>query len=117
MPSSRGQQPTPSSSLINNATSTSSSSSANNWRLTVTPQISGNASWKTNNRMIPTPRTFPPPPQTITQIRMYCWLKIVLFSEIRIRIFTEQIRRKKENDRCNAENKICVMNKTIIGRV
>jgi hypothetical protein len=70
MSSSRGQQPTPSSSSINNAT-LSSSSSTNNWRLTATPQISGNASWKTNNRTLFTPRTLPVQQQTTTQIRMY----------------------------------------------
>ncbi len=79
MSSLKGQQPTPSSSLINNSVS-SSSSSVNNWRLTVTPQISGNASWKTNNRVPLNSRIFPTqqqPQQTITQTRMYLLRKLI----------------------------------------
>jgi hypothetical protein len=99
MPSSRGQQPTPSSSLSNNLLSASTSSSSNNnWRLTMTPQINGNASWKTNNRTVLTSRTLPSQQQqqqqTVTQIRMYSKSNIILSYIIRMKIFTEQINRE-----------------------
>ncbi|CAF3811897.1 unnamed protein product [Rotaria sp. Silwood1] len=57
--SSKGQQQQPivNSSLINN--STPSSSITNNGRMIINPQIDGNSSWKTNNRLLITLRTLP----------------------------------------------------------
>ncbi|CAF4424865.1 unnamed protein product [Rotaria sp. Silwood2] len=55
--SSKGQQPIVNSSPINN--STPSSSVTNNCRTIINPQINGNSSWKTNNRLLITLRTLP----------------------------------------------------------
>ncbi|CAF3380217.1 unnamed protein product, partial [Rotaria sp. Silwood2] len=63
--SSKGQQPIINSSPINN--STPSSSVTNNCRTIINPQINGNSSWKTNNRLLITLRTLPKQ-QTISSI-------------------------------------------------
>ncbi|CAF1179585.1 unnamed protein product [Adineta steineri] len=73
--SSKGQQQsTLNSSITNNPTP--SSSLTKNWRVTTTPQINGNSSWKKNNRQHNTSKTLPKQ-QTIPQMSdkgvQICW--------------------------------------------